>query len=100
MGIAAYRRGSALISRQFARDAYRRGESSYDPDAVQAKPTPRPADWGSKADLRALDHAQRVVAGARRYGLPLDREVLVAAVMDRANVKQPRAERAVDLVLG
>lgn len=99
MGVASYRRGSALISRDFARDAYAKGWSSHDPDAVQATAKPRPPDWGSKSDERALDHARRMVSGNRKYGRDVDAEVLALAVADKAKVSLDRATRAVQIVL-
>lgn len=99
MGVASYRRGSALISRDFARDAYAKGWSSHDPDAVQAAAKPRPLDWGSKSDEKALDHARRMVSGSRKYGREVDAEVLALAVADKAKVSLDRATRAVQIVL-
>lgn len=99
MGVASYRRGSALISQDFARDAYAKGWSSHDPDAVQAAAKPRPLDWGSKSDEKALDHARRMVSGSRKYGREVDAEVLALAVADKAKVSLDRATRAVQIVL-
>lgn len=99
MGVASYRRGSALITRDFARDAYAKGWSSHDPDAIQAPVTPRPSDWGSKSDARAMDHARRMVAGSRRYGREVDAAILTLAVSEKAKVSPERASAAVQIVL-
>ena len=94
MGVAAYWRGSRAISEQFAREAYAAGRSPFNPDAVPAKPKPRPAEWGSKAQLRALERARGILRGCRKYGLDVDPDILAGAVMDRANVSEKTAIEA------
>lgn len=94
-----YQRGSAAISAQFAREAYARGASSYNPDAIRTV-TPRPADWGGKVYGQALDRARSMIRfmvdAQRRFGRGApDREVVLIAVLDRVRVSRETAERAV-----
>ena len=93
MGVAAYQRGNRAITRGIAMDL---GE----PDPFRPYiATPRPDGWGDKALMRAADVARRSLRGARRYGLALDRDVLILAVVDRARVGEATAARGVDIAL-
>lgn len=88
MGIAAYYRGNAVISRQTQRDL---GipEPCYKPEA-------RPPGWGGKAAARALERARRLLSSAERHGLrPLDEESLVELVAEKARVGKKTAAAAV-----
>lgn len=91
MGIAAYNRGSAVISRQARADIGIREMSHV--------PTPRPATWGAKARAKAADCARRIVAGRLRYGLPVDRDTLIGAVVDRTRVSHAVVTAIVDALL-
>lgn len=87
MGIAAYYRGNAVISRQI------RAEQGI-PEPCH-KPEPRPADWGSKAAAKALDHARRVLSGAARCGMPAPSEEMLAEVVrEKAKVGAETAAEA------
>lgn len=91
MGIAAYNRGSACISRGVLMDAGTWREP--------AKPTPRPATWGDKAKARALDRARRVLSGNRRLGRDVEPDVLAAIVVERERVGLVTATEAARLAL-
>jgi len=92
MGHAAYMRGSRAISRQFCEEVGCGGCSLCRP---KHKPTPRPEGWGDKAKARAADHAQRIIAGRAKYGMPPPSvEVLSGAVQDRARVSESTATQA------
>jgi hypothetical protein len=67
MGVAAYNRGNAVIARQGCRDRGCRGCSACH---TPAAPTPRPADWGGKAEARAVRFVEGARLVAERYGLP------------------------------
>ena len=99
MGVASYRRGNAVISRQFACDAYRNGWTNINPDAAPYTPKPRPATWGDKARARAEDHTARMIAGAQKYGIELDPEALAYGVSERARCSMDTARAAVDSAL-
>lgn len=65
MGVASYWRGSRSIARGDCRARGCRGCSwCWEPPA----PTPRPADWGSKARAKADKKAAGLVAFMRRRG--------------------------------
>lgn len=81
MGVAAYNRGSRVISRQAERDLYRAGLGP-DPDRLPAKPTPRPSDWGAKALARAVELVRRQLRGAARMANAQGQAVDVAALLD------------------
>jgi hypothetical protein len=96
MSGAAYRRGSALITRQIC--------SEYGcPGCINCrehKPIPRPADWGAKAMERAMSIARSIVASARGYGIEDPTvEVLSTAVRDRARVGASTAKRAAEIAI-
>jgi len=92
MGVAAYNRGSRVISAQFCRE---RGCPGCSACSEPVKPEPRPAGWGDKARARALDKARRIVSGYRRYGLtPPDEEILTHAVREDARVGRATAATA------
>jgi hypothetical protein len=64
------------------------------------KPTPRPADWGAKADERAKATARSILVSAREYGLVDPTvEVLAASVRDRARVGGATATRAAEAAI-
>lgn len=93
MGIAAYNRGSAVISAQYARD---RGERMNG-----VKPVPRPAGWGGKAAARALASAHRFLSAADSYGLAApSEEVLAELVREQASVGHETATTAARIALG
>ena len=97
MGVASYRRGSAAISFQFQMDAWERGATNINPNAVPAPVVPRPADWGSKA----LARAEKVAAGSFRFGQQWPAHAItfdqaVEVVMERARCGRETAERAVE----
>ncbi len=99
MGVAAYRRGSALISLHHAREAYAAGITNHNPDAAPYQPRPRPPAWGEKAAAKALDHARRILSGCRRHGLECDESILTGAVVMRANVAEATARTAAQAAL-
>ena len=63
MGVAHEHRTAVAFRHQFDRELYQRDHSRHNPDAVPARPTPRPPDWGSKAYQRALTLARQIFAG-------------------------------------
>lgn len=89
MGIAAYNRGSAAIARGIQMDHGTWREPS--------RPTPRPATWGSKTQVRAKDHAVRLLLGLRRRGTPVDDESMSWFVAERARCGIDTALEAVRL---
>lgn len=99
MGIAAYNRGSACISRGILMDAGRWREP--------AKPTPRPATWGSKTKARALDRARNILATNRRLVAelgpdvwkPITLEILAGATQERERLTDTVALEAARLAL-
>lgn len=96
MGIAAYYRGNKVISDQLRREY----DPHYHPDAVPAKPVPRPATWGDKASQRALERARGIVAGALKYGMRLpDVEMLTEIVIEKARVGRDTATAAAVMAL-
>lgn len=106
MGIAAYRRGSRAISEGMQRDAYRSGSSPFNPDAVPAKPTPRPADHGDKALQKAVNVVRHHLEGARKMAalqgehfdpLAVLQTLAVYLWADRG-IAKTTAARAVDIV--
>lgn len=98
MGVASYQRGSALISLQFARDAYRNGWTNVNPDAVPAKPTPRPDSWGKPTVERARVEAEKIAArNLEKPESALDKAWAVHFVMERAKCGKSTAEEAVKL---
>lgn len=90
MGVAAYERGSACISRGILMDAGRYREP--------AKSTPRPADWGAKTKARALARARSILATNRRMVAelgadvwkPITLEILAGAVEERERLTRTR----------
>lgn len=92
MGIAAYYRGNQAITLQFNREA-----GIPDPCFV---PDKRPADWGDKAQQRALECGRRIIAGAAGYGLAAPtEEVLAMAIKDRAKVGAKTAAEVARTIL-
>ena len=92
MGIAAYRRGNAAISRGICRAYECPGCGRC---RTPARPTPRPKEWGFKAAERARMIADRVLASALAYDLPAPSvETLASVVRDRAAVGLATATRA------
>jgi len=89
VGVAAYNRGSAVISRQIQRDLGHADPSEY-------KPEPRPSDWGSKtrakADKRAAGilHYWTVLRGRQ----PMSREDLVDMIQQGIGCGRKTAEAA------
>ncbi len=67
MGVAAYNRGSLLISRQMCAEYGCHGCSS----CTEYKPTPRPPDWGDKTRAKALKKARMLLRGFARRGKPV-----------------------------
>jgi len=74
MGVAAYQRGNALISRQIRREF---GLAVYE-DRPPAPSKPRPADWGDATRARALMSAE----GFMRYETSRGREPTAADVVE------------------
>jgi len=64
VGVAAYQRGSALISRQIRREF---GFTVYE-DRPAAPSKPRPASWGDATKVRALESARGFVRYERSRG--------------------------------
>lgn len=90
MGIAAYYRGNAVISRQIQMD-----HGTWHPPPT---PQPRPATWGDKTTARAEDHARRILSGSRRHDLEIDVERLAGAVVLRARCSSDTALKAAKMV--
>ena len=79
MGVAAYNRGSRVISAQFCRDRGCPGCSSC---SDGPKPTPRPADWGAKTLAKATTHASRTLRYFRKRGYATDIDDLAGLVRE------------------
>lgn len=87
MGVAAYNRGSRVISRGLGTER----------EPAEHKPVPRPKDWGAKAHARAVERAGRLLRGADRYGLRRpSRDDLIDLLRDLERVGQATAEAAAD----
>lgn len=88
MGVAAYNRGSLVISRQFCEAGGCRGCDR----CRKIVPTPRPASWGDKARTRAMDRARRLIASGLKAGLrPLTVDMLAAILQERERVGEATA---------
>ena len=74
MGVAAYQRGSALISRQIRREF---GFTVYE-DRPAAPSKPRPASWGNATRNRAMEAAK----GFLRYEVSRGRRPSPADVVE------------------
>ncbi len=106
MGVAAYNRGSRAISTQFAREAYAKGLSPFSPDAVPAKPTPRLADWGSKALQKAVEMVRKQIRGRRKIAALREERLDLDAALDGLadylwsdrGVARETARKAVEIV--
>lgn len=86
MGVAAYNRGSAVISREIEIE-----QGTYRGPCV---PSPRPADWGAKALARATDRARRVIVANAKVGRSVSLEILIMCVIDREHVGAETANAA------
>jgi hypothetical protein len=96
MGVAAYNRGSLVISRQFCEEGGCRG-------CVRCRkiiPTPRPASWGDKARTRAANRAQRLIASGAKAGLrPLTIDMLTAILQQCERVGEATARAVAEAAL-
>jgi len=96
MGVAAYNRGSLVISRQFCEAGGCRGCDH----CRKIVPTPRPASWGDKARTRAANRAQRLVASGAKAGLrPLTVDMLAAILQERERVGEVTARAVAEAAL-
>lgn len=91
MGVSAYNRGSASISRGVCVSSGCRG-CAY---CSEYKPTPRPPGWGDKARLRAEKAAISLVKYFQSKGLEASIEEFTDYVSDRARVGKKTAREAV-----
>lgn len=106
MGVAAYNRGSRAISIDLQREAYARGASPFNPDALQYKPKPRSASWGEKALAKAVERVRKQVRGAERVAAARGESLDVDALLDylpdylwtQHGVARETAWRAVEVV--
>lgn len=83
MGIAAYNRGSRVLS-----------ERIYGPPRPLPSPQPRPADWGEKTRAKAEARARSILASGRRYGRNDSAEILAGAVRLRVRCTEETAMAA------
>ena len=96
MGVAAYNRGSLVISRQFCEADGCRGCDR----CRKFVPTPRPASWGDKARTKAMDRARRLIASGAKAGLrPLTVDMLAAILQDRERVGEVTARAVAEEAL-
>ena len=96
MGVAAYSRGSLVISRQFCEAGGCRGCDR----CRKIVPTPRPASWGDKARTRAATRAQRLIASGAKAGLrPLTVDMLAAILQERERVGEVTARAVAEAAL-
>lgn len=84
MGIAAYNRGSRVLSERI----YGLRERPL------PTPKPRPAEWGEKTRAAAEERARSILASGRRYGRNDSAEILAGAVRLRVRCTEETAMAA------